>query len=75
MSLSKFNTYDIRDSTQLTTEEINSVYSWYSNPNPWKNIEYYKGIHRLLDLEKYNAKVYINSNCLNKDIADFKRGF
>lgn len=75
INFNKLTTFLLSENPNLSTREKEKLLSIYQNPMLWADIEWSKGAKSIKDLENYGAKVYINSNCMNKAVADYKRGF
>ncbi len=71
----KINCFIASENKLLNDDEKSKLISLYGNPELWKHISWYSGYKTLMDLERYNAKVWIISNCMNQEVADFKRSF
>ena len=71
---SRLTNYRIQD-TNLTDGEVQLILSWYNDPELWTDLIWSEGVEYIHTLEDDSTKVYINSNCLNKRVADAKRKF
>lgn len=69
---SKLQTFFVKNNTLLSDYEKDLVFKAYFDPNIFKDIEWYHGAEKIMELEKYGVNVYINSNCGNHDIAKLK---
>lgn len=69
------NCFLVTENTLLTPDQKERVLKIYQSKSLWDNISYESGYERLKDLEQYDCKVYINSNCITKEVADYKRSF
>ena len=71
----KIDTFKLTENKLLTDEEKSRMLKIYNSIDLWKNIKWEDGVTDLMSLKQFGAKVYINSNCLNQEVADFKRSF
>ena len=71
----KLTTFLLTDNKNLKKREKEKLLSLYGNPMLWNDIKWLDGVERLKNLEKLGAKVYINSNCMNQRVLDYKRSF
>lgn len=71
----KITTFKATENRNLTIDEKNKLLNMYQNPSLWDHITYCKGAEYIHKLEKLGVKVYINTNCMTKSVADFKRKF
>lgn len=75
IELSKLTNFVVEDNILLTSNEKRRLLEVYNSIDLWKDIQYEPKATEIYKLEELNAKVYINSNCLTQEIADFKRSF
>ena len=62
-------TFSIHENPLLTESEKEKMLKQYGNPESFKNIPWFDGIKRIMELK---ADVYINSNSLNEDCSYYK---
>lgn len=72
---SKMVTFGIGDKSELTADEYERLTNLFEDPELWKHIKWEEKALDIYKLERYNAEIYIDSNCKNQDVADFKRSF
>lgn len=65
--------FSIRDNPKLSTKEQQAIISAFADPSYFQNIEFYPGTAEILRPRELGAKVSINSNSFNQQIADLKR--
>ena len=65
-------TYSIFDNPILNDIQKDCVLKAYSNPELFKDINWFPGADMIMDLEKCGVKVFLNSNCFHKEIAKLK---
>lgn len=75
VDFNKITNFVVDENSLLTSEEKKRLYEVYHSVNLWKNIIWDDKAKDIYKLEQYNAKVFINSNCPNQDIVDYKRSF
>lgn len=77
IDITKLITFKIHENPLLTDEEKDRLYKVYQDPKLWEDITYCEGANKIAELEKKykDVKVFINSNCLNDGVYDFKRSF
>ena len=71
----KIRNFALSENPLVTEDERERLSKVYNSVELWKEIHWFEGARDLKQLEQYNAKVYINSNCLNQDVIDLKRNF
>ena len=72
VDFNKLCTFSIFENPLLSESEKERVLKAYGDSNIFKNITWYSGAEKIMALEKYGVRVYINSNCYQKEIADLK---
>lgn len=78
ININYIKNYNVKKNTDLTEDEMQTLISGYKNEDTFKNIEWYPGIERLLNVEKLSTdnvqvEVWINSNSFTHNIANLKR--
>lgn len=73
VDINKMNTFILSENENITKEEQDRIMAVYNNPKLWENINYEPKALEIYKLQQLGAKVYINSNCLNDDVAAYKR--
>ena len=64
--------FSVYDNSLLTREEKDMMIHDYKDVNIFKNIDWYDGVEKLLELEKFGASILINSNNFSEEIANQK---
>lgn len=64
--------FSIHDNPKLTPAERRAILESFANPAIFEDIEFYPGIEDILKVEQLGARVMINSNAFNADIAHLK---
>ena len=75
IDFNKLQTFSLTDNPLLTESEKTRLSNVYNNVDLWRDIIWDPYATDIITLEKLGAKVFINSNCLNQTVADFKRQF
>ena len=63
-------TFSVYENPLLTDAEKEKLIAAYGNPEYFKNIQWFDGIERIIDL---NADVYFHSNSMNVQCSKYKR--
>ena len=69
----KITTFLMTDNPNLTEEQKKAILSSFANPEVWNNIEWSRGAKSIRELEALGYDVYVNSNCMNEEVASLKR--
>ena len=72
IAFSDLCTFSIYENPRLSEKEKEQVLTAYNDPDLFKDIDWYPGAERIMELERHGIKVYINSNCCQKEIARLK---
>lgn len=75
IDFSKLQTFSLTDNPLLTASEKTRLSKVYNSIELWRDIIWDPYAADIITLEKLGAKVFINSNCMNQAVADFKRQF
>lgn len=63
----------IHENKHLSTKLKNDIIESYHDLSIFENIQWYEGISEIVNIEQFGTCVFINSNCMTKDIADSKK--
>ena len=69
----KLTIFSAMDNQNLTMTERKALLNAYADAKSFENIEWYDGIERILQLEKYGVEIHINSNSATNEIIKLKR--
>ena len=77
IDFNKLKTFVTRENPLLTEEEKTILLDIYANPILWEKMEWIDGAKSIYSFEQLadDIKVYIVSNCMNQQVADYKRSF
>lgn len=67
------HTFAILENPKLSDQEREKIIAAFANSKYFQEIEFIDGIERILEPEKYGARVEINSNAFSEDIGRLKR--
>lgn len=68
----KLVTYSIFENPILSDNEKEAILRAYNDPSVFEDIEWFDGADRIMVLEQFGARVFINSNCYCEEIARAK---
>lgn len=66
-------TFSVRHNPQLTIQEQDAIIEAFANSKYFQDIEFIDGVERILEPEKYGARVEINTNAFSEEIGRLKR--
>ena len=77
INFNKLKTFITVENPLLTEEEKTKLLDIYGNPILWNDIELIDGAKSIYSLEQLadDIRIYIISNCMNQQVADYKRSF
>ena len=77
IDFNKLKTFVTKENPLLTEEEQTILLDIYANPILWEKMEWIDGAKSIYSFEQLadDIKVYIVSNCMNQQVADYKRSF
>ena len=77
IDFNKLKTFVTRENPLLTEEEKTILLDIYANPILWEKIEWIDGAKSIYSFEQLadDIRIYIISNCMNQQVADYKRSF
>lgn len=73
INMSLIEHFYIKYNDKLSEEQKKILLENYSNPEMFKNIEWYDGFTGIFDLEKLGCEVFINSNCNTEEVREVKQ--
>lgn len=72
IDINSIESFYIKNNSKLSEYQKEQLLSKYSDPEIFKNIEWYDGFTEIFDLEQLDCEVLINSNCNSQDIKNAK---
>lgn len=72
IDINNIESFLIANNDKLTLNERKLLARSYTNPEIFKNINWYDGFTDIFELEKLDCEVYINSNCNTNEVKKVK---
>ncbi len=72
IDINNIKSFYIKHNTELSEYQKEQLLNKYSDPEIFKDIEWYDGFTEIFKLEQLDCEVIINSNCNSQDVKDAK---
>lgn len=72
ININSLQCFSISKNDSISDKQKDAVMKMYASGETFNNIDWYDGFTTIFDLEQYNCRVSINSNCISQEVKDVK---